>query len=58
MQTKFKTTVLAAALAAAFSAQAADVSLYGSVSTGLLYKNTFSMTNGQGNDRVKTDSVD
>ena len=55
MQTKFKTTVLAAALAAAFSAQAADVSLYGSVSTGLLYKNTFSMTNGQGNN---TDSVD
>lgn len=58
MQTKFKTTVLAAALAAAFSAQAADVSLYGSVSTGLLYKNTFSMTNRQGNDRVNTDSVD
>ena len=56
MQTKFKTTVLAAALAAAFSAQAADVSLYGSVSTGLLYKNTFSMTNPNGEKVESTDA--
>ena len=56
MQTKFKTTVLAAALAAAFSAQAADVSLYGSVSTGLLYKNTFSMTNPNGRKVESTDA--
>lgn len=46
--TKLKTTLLAAAVAAAaFSAQAAEVSLYGSVSTGVLYTNTPSLTGGE-----------
>lgn len=45
--TKLKTTLLAAAVAAAaFSAQAAEVSLYGSVSTGVLYTNTPTITGG------------
>ena len=52
--TKFKTTLLAAAVAAAaFSAQAAEVTLYGSVSTGVLYQNTPSLTGPDG----KTDST-
>ena len=46
--TKFKTTLLAmAASAAAFSVQAAQVSLYGSVSTGVLYQNQASLSGGQ-----------
>lgn len=45
--TKFKTTLLAMAVsAAAFSVQAAQVSLYGSVSTGLLYSNSASLSGG------------
>lgn len=45
--TKFKTTLLAMAVsAAAFSVQAAQVSLYGSVSTGLLYSNSSSLSGG------------
>lgn len=47
--TKFKTTLLAMAVsAAAFSVQAAQVSLYGSVSTGVLYQNQASLSGGQG----------
>lgn len=43
--TKFKTTLLAMAVsAAAFSVQAAQVSLYGSVSTGVLYQNQASLS--------------
>ena len=46
---KFKTTLLAMAVsAAAFSVQAAQVSLYGSVSTGVLYQNQASLSGGQG----------
>lgn len=46
--TKFKTTLLAMAVsAAAFSVQAAQVSLYGSVSTGLLYQNQASLSGGE-----------
>ena len=46
--TKFKTTLLAMAVsAAAFSVQAAQVSLYGSVSTGLLYSNSASLSGGE-----------
>lgn len=46
--TKFKTTLLAMAVsAAAFSVQAAQVSLYGSVSTGVLYQNQASLSGGQ-----------
>ncbi len=45
--TKFKTTLLAMAVsAAAFSVQAAQVSLYGSVSTGLLFSNSSSLSGG------------
>ncbi len=48
--TKFKTTLLAMAVsAAAFSVQAAQVSLYGSVSTGVLYQNQASLSGGTGN---------
>lgn len=47
--TKFKTTLLAMAVSvAAFSVQAAQVSLYGSVSTGVLYQNQASLSGGQG----------
>ena len=47
--TKFKTTLLAMAVsAAAFSVQAAQVSLYGSLSTGVLYQNQASLSGGQG----------
>lgn len=46
--TKFKTTLLAMAVsAAAFSVQAAQVSLYGSVSTGVLYQNQVSLSGGE-----------
>ena len=46
--TKFKTTLLAMAVsAAAFSVQAAQVSLYGSVSTGVLYQNQASLSGGE-----------
>lgn len=45
--TKFKTTLLAMAVsAAAFSVHAAQVSLYGSVSTGVLYQNQASLSGG------------
>lgn len=45
--TKFKTTLLAMSVsAAAFSVQAAQVSLYGSVSTGVLYQNQASLSGG------------
>lgn len=45
--TKFKTTLLAMAVsAAAFSVQAAQVSLYGSISTGVLYQNQASLSGG------------
>lgn len=55
--TKFKTTLLAAAVAAAaFSAQAAEVTLYGSVSTGVLYQNTPSLTNADGTTTDSTNS--
>ena len=55
--TKLKTTLLAAAVAAAaFSAQAAEVSLYGSVSTGVLYTNTPSLTNPDGSSTDSTNS--
>ena len=62
MQTKIKSTfktslVAAAALAAAFSAQAAEVTLYGSVSTGLAYTNTSSLTNVDGSKEESTDSL-
>lgn len=46
--TKFKKTLLAMAVsAAAFSVQAAQVSLYGSVSTGVLYQNQASLSGGE-----------
>lgn len=46
--TKFKTTLLAMAVsAAAFSVQASQVSLYGSVSTGVLYQNQASLSGGK-----------
>lgn len=46
--TKFKATLLAMAVsAAAFSVQAAQVSLYGSVSTGVLYQNQASLSGGE-----------
>lgn len=52
--TKFKTTLLAMAVsAAAFSVQAAQVSLYGSVSTGVLYQNQASLSGGTGNQESK-----
>lgn len=55
--TKFKTTLLAMAVsAAAFSVQAAQVSLYGSVSTGVLYQNQASLSGGQ--DAAKQESKD
>lgn len=45
--TKFKTTLLAMVVsAAALSVQAAQVSLYGSVSTGVLYQNQASLSGG------------
>lgn len=60
--TKFKTTLLAMAVsAAAFSVQAAQVSLYGSVSTGVLYSNSASLSGGvdaQGNALDNQQSVD
>lgn len=60
--TKFKTTLLAMAVsAAAFSVQAAQVSLYGSVSMGLLYSNSASLSGGvdaQGNALDNQQSVD
>lgn len=55
--TKFKTTLLAMAVsAAAFSVQAAQVSLYGSVSTGVLYQNQASLSGGQ--DEANQESKD
>lgn len=60
--TKFKTTLLAMAVSAAtFSVQAAQVSLYGSVSTGLLYSNSASLSGGvdaQGKALDNQQSVD
>lgn len=60
--TKFKTTLLAMTVsAAAFSVQAAQVSLYGSVSTGLLYSNSASLSGGvdaQGKALDNQQSVD
>lgn len=60
--TKFKTTLLAMAVsAAAFSVQAAQVSLYGSVSTGLLYSNSASLSGGvdaEGKELGNQQSVD
>lgn len=60
--TKFKTTLLAMAVsAAACSVQAAQVSLYGSVSTGLLYSNSASLSGGvdaQGKALDNQQSVD
>lgn len=55
--TKFKTTLLAMAVSvAAFSVQAAQVSLYGSVSTGVLYQNQASLSGGQ--DATNQESKD
>lgn len=55
--TKFKTTLLAMAVsAAAFSVQAAQVSLYGSVSTGVLYQNQASLSGDQ--DAANQESKD
>ena len=55
--TKFKTTLLTMAVsAAAFSVQAAQVSLYGSVSTGVLYQNQASLSGGQ--DAANQESKD
>lgn len=55
--TKFKTTLLAMAVsAAAFSVQAAQVSLYGSVSTGVLYQNQASLSGSQ--DAANQESKD
>ena len=55
--TKFKTTLLAMAVsAAAFSVQAAQVSLYGSVSTGVLYLNQASLSGSQ--DAANQESKD
>lgn len=55
--TKFKTTLLAMAVsAAAFSVQAAQVSLYGSVSTGVLYQNQASLSGVQ--DAANQESKD
>lgn len=55
--TKFKTTLLAMAVsAAAFSVQAAQVSLYGSVSTGLLYSNSASLSGGEDAEGKKLDN--
>lgn len=55
--TKFKTTLLAMAVSAAsFSVQAAQVSLYGSVSTGVLYQNQASLSGGQ--DAANQESKD
>lgn len=55
--TKFKTTLLVMAVsAAAFSVQAAQVSLYGSVSTGVLYQNQASLSGGQ--DAANQESKD
>lgn len=52
--TKFKTTLLAMAVsAAAFSVQAAQVLLYGSVSTGVLYQNQASLSGGTENQESK-----
>lgn len=52
--TKSKTTLLAMAVsAAAFSVQAAQVSLYGSVSTGVLYQNQASLSGGTENQESK-----
>lgn len=52
--TKFKTTLLAMAVsAAAFSVQAAQVSLYGSVSTGVLYQNQASLSGVTENQESK-----
>lgn len=52
--TKFKTTLLAMAVsAAAFSVQAAQVSLYGSVSTGVLYQNQASLSGGEESQESK-----
>lgn len=57
--TKLKTTLLAAAVAAAaFSAQAAEVSLYGSVSTGVLYTNTPSLTGENPQDSTNSFSME
>lgn len=50
-----KTTLLVAALGAALGVQAAEVSLYGSVSTGLLYQNTPTLTDKATGERI--DSV-
>lgn len=53
--TKFKTTLLAMAVsAAAFSVQAAQVSLYGSVSTGVLYQNQASLSGGIDQENQKS----
>lgn len=55
--TKFKTTLLAMAVsAAAFSVQAAQVSLYGSVSTGVLYQNQASLSGGGEKPQESKDS--
>ena len=49
MRKTFKLAMIAAAAAAAMgSVQAAEVTLYGSISTGVLYKHSDELTGGQG----------
>ena len=56
--TKVKSTLLTAAVAAtAFSAQASEITLYGSVSTGLVYQNSASLKGGDVEAEKSKDKV-
>ena len=59
MTKTFKFGALAAALTMAFAAQAAEVTLYGSVSTGLVYKHTnATLKEGQSKNSYGMESVE
>ncbi len=57
MRQSIKLALAAAAVSAAFGVQAAEVSLYGSVSTGLVYKHSNELTTGGQLDEKKTNSL-
>lgn len=57
MRQSIKLAVAAAAVAAAFGAQAAEVSLYGSISTGMVYQHADKLTHGNVTTDPKTDKL-
>lgn len=57
MKFNLKCALVTAATAAAFSAQAADVSLYGSISTGVVYSHTNAIGGAEKQDNLSMESA-